>query len=74
MAEQYRFRIDAPVLWNLADGSRARNQSYMSNITYGLSPNVAFALEWQRFLTNCLSQPLTNNKGDHFNLAAADTF
>jgi hypothetical protein len=68
------FGIDAPVLGNLITASRSKNQSYMSNIAYHLSPNVAFALEWRRFLTNYLNQAAANNIGDHFNLAAAYTF
>jgi hypothetical protein len=68
------YGIDAPEFNNLPGGSRSKNQSYMSNIIYHLSPNVAFALEWHRFLTNYRSQATSNNIGDHFNLAAAYTF
>jgi hypothetical protein len=68
------YGIDAPVLRNLPTGSRSKNQSYMSNIVYRVSPNLAFALEWRRFLTNYRSQPAANNVGDHINLAAAYTF
>jgi hypothetical protein len=68
------YGIDSPVLRDLFTGSRAKNQNYMSNIMYSLSPHVTFALEWRRFLTNYRSQPLTNNIGDHYNLAVAYTF
>jgi hypothetical protein len=68
------YGIDAPVLGNLITASRSKNQSYMSNIAYHVSPNLTFAVEWRRFLTNYLNQAATNNIGDHFNLAAAYTF
>jgi len=68
------YGIDAPVLGNLLSGSRSKNQSYMSNMVYRFSPNLAFALEWRRFLTNYRNQQAANNIGDHFNLAAAYTF
>jgi hypothetical protein len=68
------YGIDAPVRRNLLAGSRSKNQSYMSNITYHLSPNVTFALEWHRLLTNYQNQAALNNIVDHYNLAAAYTF
>lgn len=68
------YGIDLPDLSNLPTGSRSKNQNYMSNIVYHVSPNVIFALEWRRFLTNYRNQPLSNNIGDHINLAAAYTF
>jgi hypothetical protein len=68
------YGLDLPESGNLPGGSRSKNQSYMSNITYHLSPNVAFALEWHRFLTNYRNQATGNNIGDHFNLAAAYIF
>jgi hypothetical protein len=68
------YGIDAPVFQNISVGSRSKNQSYMSNILYHLSPNVVFALEWRRFLTNYRNQRALNNIADHFNLAVAYTF
>ncbi|MGJ5817574.1 hypothetical protein [Paludibaculum fermentans] len=68
------YGIDAPEIGNVPGGGRSKNQSYMSNIIFHLSPNVAFALEWHRFLTNYRNQPASNNIGDHFNLGAAYTF
>jgi len=68
------YGIDAPVLHNLPTGTRSKNQSYMSNVMYHLSPNLTFALEWHRFLTNYRNQAADNNSGDHFNFAAAYTF
>ncbi len=68
------YGIDAPTLSNLPDGIRSKNQSYMGNLIYHFSPNVAFALEGRRFLTNYLNQRASNNQGDHFNIAAAYTF
>lgn len=68
------YGIDSPDLRNLITGSRAKNQSYMSNIMYFLSPNVTLSAEWRRFLTNYRFQQLLNNIGDQYNLAAAYTF
>lgn len=68
------YGIDAPEIGNLSTGSRAKNQNYMSNIVYHLSPGVLFALEWHRFLTNVHNEPMLNNINDQFNLAVAYTF
>ncbi len=68
------YGIDSPDLHNLITGSRAKNQTYMSNIMYFISPNVTFSLEWRRFLTNYQNQLLLNNIGNQYNLAAAYTF
>jgi hypothetical protein len=68
------YGIDSPDLRNLITGSRAKNQSYMSNIMYFLSPHVTFSLEWRRFLTNYRNQSLLNNIGNQYNAAAAFTF
>jgi hypothetical protein len=68
------YGIDAPEIGNLSTGSRTKNQNYMSNIIYHLSPGVLFALEWHRFLTNFQNQPTLNNINDQFNLAVAYTF
>jgi hypothetical protein len=68
------YGIDSPDLHNLITGSRAKNQSYMSNIMYFLSPHVTFSMEWRRFLTNYRNQALLNNIGDQYNFAAAFMF
>ena len=68
------YGIDSPDLRNLITGSRAKNQSYMSNIMFFLSPHVTFSMEWRRFLTNYRNQVLLNNIGDQYNFAAAFTF
>ena len=41
---------------------------------YFFSPKVTLSLEWRRFLTNYQFQPLLNNIGDQYNVAAAYTF
>ena len=68
------YGIDSPDLHNLITGSRSKNQTYMSNLMYLVSPNVTFALEWRRFLTNYRNQLLLNNIGNQYNLAVAYTF
>jgi hypothetical protein len=68
------YGLDSPDLRNLITGSRAKNQSYMSNIMYFLSPGVTLSAEWRRFLTNYRFQPLLNNIGHQYNVAIAYTF
>ncbi len=68
------YGIDIPEVQNLITGARSKNQSYMSNIMFHLSPNVVFALEYHRLLTNYQNQPFFNNINDHYNLAAAYMF
>jgi hypothetical protein len=46
----------------------------MTNVMYKWSPNVTFALEYKRFLTNFRNQLLYDELGDHINLAIAFTF
>jgi hypothetical protein len=68
------YGIDAPELQNLITGSREKNQTYMVNLMYKLSPNVTFAWEWRRFLTNYRNLQAANNTGNHANMAIAYTF
>ncbi len=68
------YGIDLPEKANLSTGSRSKNQSYMANILWHVSPNVTLGLDWRRFLTDYFNQPFADNSGDHFNLAAAYTF
>jgi hypothetical protein len=46
----------------------------MGNVMYKYSPNVTFALEYRRFLTDFRNQLLADERGDHVNLAIAYTF
>ena len=68
------YGIDAPELRNLTTGTRAKNQTYMVNLMYKFSPNVTFAWEWRRFLTNYRNQLAANNLGVQANMAVAYTF
>jgi hypothetical protein len=68
------YGIEAPELRNLITGDRAKNQTYMVNFMYKFSPEVTFAWEWRRFLTNYLNQLAANNLGDQANMAVAYTF
>ncbi len=68
------YGIEAPELHNLTTGSRSKNQTYMVNLMYKFSPNVTFAWEWRRFLTNYRNQLAANNLGDLANMAVAYTF
>jgi hypothetical protein len=68
------YGIEAPELRDLTSGARDKNQTYMVNLMYKFSPDVTFALEWRRFLTNYRNEQALNNLGDHVNLAIAYTF
>ncbi len=58
----------------LTAGSRHLNRTYMGNIMYKPAPPVTFGLEYRRFLTDWLQQPLASERGDHVNLAVAFAF
>jgi hypothetical protein len=68
------YGIDSINAHQLAVGSRNKTQTYMTNVMYKWSPNVTFALEYKRFLTNFRNQLLYDELGDHINLAIAFTF
>jgi hypothetical protein len=57
----------------LRTGDRSKNQSYMGNLVFKLSPNVAFAWEWRRILTDYRNQRSANEQGDVANMAVAYT-
>jgi len=59
---------------NLRTGDRGKNQTYMTNLMYKLSPHVTWALEWRRFLTDYRNQQVLNAIGDHVNLAIGYIF
>jgi hypothetical protein len=65
------YGLESPEVSNLRTGDRSKNQTYMSNVMYKLSPNVTFAREYRRFLTNFKNQALANEEGDHANVAVA---
>jgi len=46
----------------------------MVNFMYKFSPDVTFAWEWRRFLTNYRNQLAANNLGDQANMAVAYAF
>jgi hypothetical protein len=68
------YGIDVPNASQLRVGDRFRNQTYVGNVIYKFSPNVTFALEYRRLLTDFRNQAEANERGDHVNLAAAYTF
>jgi len=59
---------------NLRTGDRGKNQTYMTNVMYKLSPHITWALEWRRFLTDYRNQQALNAIGNHVNLAIAYVF
>ena len=68
------YGLDAPRASELRVGDRNSNQTYMGNIMYKYSPNVTFAVEYRRFLTDFRNQLLADERGDHVNLAIAYSF
>lgn len=68
------YGIDAEGNRKLRVGDRNKNQTYVGNIIYKFTPNVNFAWEWRRFLTNWKDQRSANEIGDHFNLGVAYIF
>ena len=59
---------------NLRTGDRAKNQTYMTNLMYKVTPHMTWALEWRRFLTDYRNQQSLNAIGDHINLAIGYIF
>lgn len=59
---------------NLRTGDRAKNQTYMTNLMYKVSPHITWALEWRRFLTDYRNQQALNAIADHVNLAIGYIF
>ncbi|MES1262044.1 MAG: hypothetical protein ABUS49_09930, partial [Acidobacteriota bacterium] len=59
---------------NLTTGSRAKNQTYMSNLVYKLSPHMTWAWEWRRLLTNYQNQSTLNADIFVGNMAVAYVF
>jgi len=55
-------------------GNRSRNQTYMGNIMFKVSPALTFAWEYRRLLTDFRNQPLANERGDHVDLGIAYMF
>jgi hypothetical protein len=68
------YGLEVPNASELPVGNRWRNQTYMGNLMYKLSPNVTFAWEYRRLLTDFRNQAFANARGDHVNLAIAYIF
>jgi hypothetical protein len=68
------YGLEVPNASQLPVGSRSRNQTYMGNLIYNLTPNVVFASEYRRLLTDYRNQAFANERGDHVNLAVGYIF
>ena len=68
------YGLDVPDASEIPVGNRSRNQTYMGNLMYKLTPNVTFAWEYRRFLTDYRNQPFANERGDNVNLAIGYIF
>jgi hypothetical protein len=68
------YGLESPDAAELRTGDRSRNQAWMSNVIYRLSPQFTVAWEWRRLLTDFLNQRALNERGDHFNLGVAYAF
>ncbi len=68
------YGIDAPVASDLPIGNRNRNQTYMGNVMFKMSPALTWALEYRRILTDFHNQVAGNERGNHLNFSVAYTF
>jgi hypothetical protein len=59
---------------NLITGSRAKNQTYMTNLMYKVSPHITWAWEWRRLMTNHQNQQTLNATINVANMAIAYVF
>lgn len=60
--------------YNLITGSRAKNQTYMTNLIYKMTSHVTLAWEWRRLLTNYQNQQTLNAIINTANMAIAYAF
>ncbi len=68
------YGIDIPKAQDVPVGSRTRNQNIMGNLMYKYNAHATIAWEYRRILTDFRNQPLSNERGDTFNLALAYAF
>ncbi len=68
------YGLEAPDASELRTGDRSKNQTYMTNIMFKISPALTFAWEWRRFLTSYRNQPPANDISDQANMAVGYTF
>jgi len=68
------YGLEVPNAVQLPAGNRWRNQTYMGNVIFKLTPSVNFALEYRRMLTDYRNQQAANERGDHVNLAVGYIF
>ena len=68
------YGLEAPKAGQLPVGNRSKNQTYMGNIMFKVSPALTFAWEYRRLLTDFRNQPFANERGDHVNLGIAYSF
>lgn len=68
------YGIEAPNASQLPVGNRSRNQTYMGNVMYKISPALTWAWEYRRFLADFRNQLAAGERGDHVNMAVAYTF
>jgi hypothetical protein len=68
------YGIELANMSQLRTGDRSKNQSYMGNLIFKLSPSTIFAWEWRRILTDFRNQRSANEQGDVANLGVAFTF
>ena len=59
---------------NLITGSRAKNQTYMTNLMYKASPHITWAWEWRRLLTDYQNQKSLNAIIQVVNMAISYAF
>jgi len=68
------YGLEIPNSSELRSGDRSKNQAYTANVMYKPSPNITFAWEWRRFLSNYKNLPAASNVSDHANMAVGYVF
>jgi hypothetical protein len=68
------YGIDSPHARDLPVGLRTRNQTYMGNLIYKMTPHAPIAWEYRRLLTDFRNQAAANERGETANLALVYVF
>jgi hypothetical protein len=68
------YGIDQPSAYDLAVGSRYRNENILANFIYSLNKNIQWSLEYRRLLSYYLDQAFDTGRANQFTLSAAYLF
>jgi hypothetical protein len=68
------YGIDQPSVYDLAVGSRYRNENVFANFIYSLTNNFQWSLEYRRLLSYYVDQAFAAGRANQFTLSAAYMF